>query len=159
MGHCISGFVALREPADRLAAAISSRAVPLACGYAFAPLPELPRDAVVEWEYHLHLWWLTQSATQAAKLASADHFVGYVETEYFGGIGGQGAVVWLNGLVVYGPAVSGIDLRPGVTTVTEKAIPNALRMMGVVATSGLDEFDTVGLGRHRSNESWLAAIQ
>lgn len=56
-----------------------------------------------------------------------------VYTDYFGGVGGQVAVAY----------------REGAPLDTDGTINDALRGLGVVATPGLDEFDTVGLGRYR----------
>jgi hypothetical protein len=70
--------------------------------------------------------------------------IAYVETEYFGGVGVQGAAVWIDGArrLLIEPCESG-------------PINDALRLLGVVAREGVDEFDSVGLGRHRSNKVWL----
>ncbi|MFQ6227733.1 hypothetical protein [Nocardia sp. NPDC002869] len=62
-----------------------------------------------------------------------------VVTDYFGGAGGQGAVVSVNG----GP------IRPTAN------INSALRVLGVVADPGSDEFDTVGLAGRRSTPDYL----
>ncbi|HVF68275.1 MAG TPA: hypothetical protein VM914_11455 [Pyrinomonadaceae bacterium] len=67
----------------------------------------------------------------------------YVEAEYFGGTGGQAAVVWRHGETVFGPVHS------------DDAINRALRVFGVEAGGGLDEFDAVGLGLRRSTDDWL----
>ena len=78
----------------------------------------------------LHL--LAQHATAAP--------IAFVETEYFGGTGGQGAVVFKDGVPIYGPEWD--EIGP---------INRALALLGV-ETSPLatDEFDTVGLGSLRS---------
>ncbi|WP_378736720.1 hypothetical protein [Nocardia brasiliensis] len=62
-----------------------------------------------------------------------------VVTDYFAGMGDQGAVVSIDG----GP------IRPVAD------INDALRALGVTAAEGLDEFDTVGLGNHRSTPDYL----
>jgi hypothetical protein len=78
---------------------------------------------------------------------SSHDIVMYFETEYFGGIGAQGAVVMLHGRPIYGPRSA--ELGP---------INEALTLLGVeVQPPACDEFDTVGLGRYRSTEDWLAA--
>ncbi len=70
--------------------------------------------------------------------------VAYVEADYFGGTGDQGCVVWEGGREL---------LRE---TRADKAINHALRLLGVRTAEGaVDEFDTVGMGRHRRVESWL----
>ena len=61
-----------------------------------------------------------------------------VETNYFGGIGTQCAAVFRGRAVEMAPAKDGINA--------------ALRRLGVECQADLDEFDTIGLGRHRSFE-------
>ncbi len=67
--------------------------------------------------------------------------VAFISAGYFGGAGGQEAVVWTNGVVVR----RNIDIN------------EALRLLGVRKEPGRDEFDTVGLGQYRSNAAWAAA--
>ena len=68
----------------------------------------------------------------------------YAEADYFGGWGDQSSVVWENGE----------ELLHAVRA--DKAINQALRLLGVqCAEEEVDEFDTVGLGRHRRIEGWL----
>ena len=74
---------------------------------------------------------------------SVDGRLAYVEAEFFGGLGTQAAVVWTNGII------------SGVPMLGPNAIDQALRSIGVIATKGVDEFDTLGLGRHRDIEGWL----
>lgn len=62
-----------------------------------------------------------------------------VMTDYFGGIGGQWACAFLRGQRL--PEVGRIN--------------NALRTLGVQAFDGVDEFDVVGLGEHRSTPEYL----
>lgn len=68
--------------------------------------------------------------------------VAHVEAEYFGGAGSQGSIVCEDGHVKAGPFRG------------ERAINEALRLLGVVAVPGMDEFDTLNLGRHRDIEDW-----
>jgi hypothetical protein len=87
------------------------------------------------------------------KEMSRDDVVAYVEAEMHGamvGGGGQAATVWRDGQIVFGPLQSS----------GQGAINQALQFMGVPAdpaVGGGDEFDTVGLGRHRNTEQWAAA--
>jgi hypothetical protein len=69
--------------------------------------------------------------------------VAYVEAEFFGGDGGQSAVVWSNGARVLGP------------THDEDAINQALRFLGVRPDGARDEFDAIDLGRNRDTHDWL----
>jgi hypothetical protein len=69
--------------------------------------------------------------------------VAQIETEYFGGLGGQSATAWRDGRVVFGPAKG--ESGP---------INGALKLLGVRCTN-TDEFDAVGLGRVRQTEDWI----
>jgi hypothetical protein len=69
--------------------------------------------------------------------------VAYVEAEFFGGEGGQSSIAWINGNVSFGPEHS------------RDAINNVLRHLGVQATGNSDEFDALGLGRHRHTKKWF----
>lgn len=83
----------------------------------------------------------------------------FLETGYFGGAGHQAAVVWIGGELALGPAaVKAADqaLRPP----SLWPINAALRLVGVVAADGEDEFQSFGLGFYRSNEAiWSMARQ
>lgn len=70
----------------------------------------------------------------------------YVEAEYHGGDGEQRSIVWENG----------IAREPRESS---RAIDDALIALGVQRTQGQDAFDTLGLGRHRSVDDWLADAQ
>jgi len=82
------------------------------------------------------------TAQRLARVAGAGR-IAYVEVEYFGNAGGQSAVGWQNGECNFGPksSVAGI-------------INEAARFLGDRATSGQDELDTLGLGKHRRTEQW-----
>ena len=78
-----------------------------------------------------------------ARQASQRGCVGYIVAEYFGGGGSQFGVAWSDGDVVLGP------LRQ------DDAINQVLRFLGVTPGAGQDEFDSVGLGRHRHTHEWV----
>lgn len=61
-------------------------------------------------------------------------------TDYFGGMGEQYANVYL---------------KDRLADKNIKTINHALAYMGVKVKDGLDEFDTIGLSRHRSNPDYL----
>jgi hypothetical protein len=75
---------------------------------------------------------------------SADGALAYVETEYFGGAGDQGACAWRAGARVYGP-------RRG----SEGVINEALAQIGVKSGPG-DEFEAIGLAARRSNDDFVS---
>jgi hypothetical protein len=85
----------------------------------------------------------------------------YAETEYFGGYGSQGAVLWDHGSVVFGPLRTGEaddwEFSAVVSTPLESgAINQALRYLGVTRGTSVDEFAALQLGKCRSNHAWLA---
>lgn len=84
----------------------------------------------------------------------------YIETDFFGGVGTQTAVVWKNGRIVLGPIASehlGTISKEGkvVVTLVDEAVNEALKFIGIVAYQGKDEFETAKLHRFRENESAL----
>lgn len=68
----------------------------------------------------------------------------YVETEYFGGTGGQAAFAFVDGREAVAPQ-SARSAGP---------INQALRRIGVVRTLADDEFDAIGLGGRRSMDDY-----
>lgn len=75
-----------------------------------------------------------------------DKTVAKVETDYFGGAGNQSAKVFINGKKVLDQSDEfDWSLKP---------INSALKMLGVVKKDGLDEFDTIGLGKRRTNDDF-----
>jgi hypothetical protein len=78
--------------------------------------------------------------------------VAYVEAEYFGGAGTQAAAVWHGGVLALGPLVETGDPR---YPARPSPISQALRRLGVSPEAHLDEFEAVGLGRHRDIDGWL----
>lgn len=84
----------------------------------------------------------------AAK-ASRGGVLAYLETEFFGGIGTQGAAVWAGGVLVLGP----LALEFGQQTRRPASmwpINAALKRIGVVPAAQRDAFETFGLGAYRS---------
>lgn len=69
----------------------------------------------------------------------------YVETEYFGGTGGQSAMAFVDGHEAMAPQRS----RGGGGTINQ-----ALRAIGVRREGDKDEFDVIGLGERRSMEDY-----
>ena len=75
-------------------------------------------------------------------------------TCYFGGRGGQNALVWDKGSLRFSPTTQRYDQVWPNTPISQ-----ALRMIGVLAGEGMDEFDTVGLGKHRHTHRWAESVK
>jgi hypothetical protein len=142
--------------AERLPGSVS---VPLAEGMALVPLPNFGGERG---------WLLTHSGNTRVPLAervpqrlqmllvrlSESQPIAYVEAAFFGGEGEQAAIVWDRGSIVLGPVVEDEDNPP---PLSERAINQALRRLGIGRRGhAIDEFATVGLGRHRTTEAWVA---
>ena len=86
---------------------------------------------------------LPDSLNSLCKELSRAGLVAYVEAEFFGGAGSQAHVLFSQGTMIAGPVVA------------ERAINQALRQLSVHSESNMDEFDAVGLGRHRHTDAWV----
>lgn len=75
--------------------------------------------------------------------------VAFVTTFYFGGQGGQDAMVWFGGELIFSPSST-----PYSGVWPNSPISRALRILGVTPEDGKDEFDTIGLGNFRTTEKW-----
>lgn len=120
-----------------------ARIVPLAQGIAIIPLTDDLYDEIADGGEVDHFYKLSPGIEEWALRLSAVAPVAYIEAESFGGTGGQSAVVWSGGSRVLGPLHS------------EDAINETLRFLGVRADGAHDEFDAVGLGRHRDTADWI----
>lgn len=80
--------------------------------------------------------------TIAEAIAKAGKVV-YVEAEYFGGDGVQASIAWEATLQATRPLVHA------------SAINSALQFLGVKVGDHRDEFDAIGLGKHRDTNDWI----
>jgi hypothetical protein len=85
---------------------------------------------------------LTPSLVQLCERLSASGELAYIEAEIFGGSGMQGHVLFAHSKAV------------GTPVVTESAINVALARLGAERSESADEFEMVGLGKHRDTDSW-----
>lgn len=159
--HHIRGFIGRYDALVRAALGlVSARVAPLYLGYGLLPVTDdhAGGDEPVSFD---HLERLTDRLARWAADQSQQFPLAYVETDYFGGDGWQAAVAWVEGCVVYGPART-TDLYEGgrlvPTPLLDGAINRAVRHLGVDRGAVRDEFDALGLGRHRSNERWLEGL-
>lgn len=72
-----------------------------------------------------------------------DKKIAYVEAEYFGGQGGQIAIIWNNGK------------RQSFFEYGQECINRVLKDFGIKTKFSKDEFDTLSLGRHRNTIDWI----
>ena len=148
----IAGTEVLRAAARDLPAA---RLASLGQGMSLLPMTDALFDSVADGSDAgpLGFWRLPGGFEKTLADWSTAGPVAYVEAEYFGGVGEQQAAVWDGGTIVLGPlhVQEGQPFPPA-----GGAISQALRRLGVVASTGEDEFSAVGLDRHRHGEGWIA---
>jgi hypothetical protein len=149
MGHFVTGLIGRSRMLEAFSCGHSlNRPVSLLGDLAILPLREIDLesfqgtqlDAGAEGLQHL-----STRLVEELRRSSHEGPLIYFETEYFGGTGGQGAVVFRDGELVFGPNWAAIG-----------PINHALKLIGItVEAPARDEFETVGLHRHRRTEAWL----
>ena len=128
-----------------------SRVVPLSATMGMIPATDDLIDSfntgqVEAWSSFPGFHFLSTALADVLVSLSERRLVAYVEAEYFGGVGEQCSIVWQNRQVAMGPIK-----RSG-------AINKALRLLGVRRSFARDEFNVLGLGRHREKEDWLEEV-
>jgi hypothetical protein len=156
MQFFLTGFLADETAAQAVSRGVRRMpAVPVADRLCFVPVPRSIGHALrgpeplIDGFRELHAGLL---ATAIA--ASADGRVVWFEASFAGGIGHQSAIGWQGGAVVFAASHGGNADR-NAPPIAEWPVNRALRWLGVAATAGHDEWDTLRLGRHRKAEAWL----
>jgi hypothetical protein len=149
MGHNVTGLIAIGSLLERFSIDHGLHPpVALTAGLAILALSDEDLDLLVSNSNSGHVegfTHLSEQLTRVLQTASATTPIMYFETDYFGGVGLQGAAVFRGADTLYGPEVA--EIGP---------INGALRTLGVqVRAPARDEFDTVGLQRHRHTEEWI----
>jgi hypothetical protein len=145
MGHCIQVLVATPETADRLQSSYSQLPRVVARqGFVILPVDADFVDSVTEArppQSTNTFMLLTDAFQDFLRELSRLGPVAYIETDYFGGVGGQGAAVYADGQVIMEPEWG--ESGP---------INRALKMIGVNRGLFGDRFSALGLGAYRSND-------
>jgi hypothetical protein len=154
--HDVTALIAKSEPlAERTRRFSGAVICPLVQGFSLLPITDVFADELARLEAAPRnalakpIPSLPDGLHALAIEISGDCPVAYVATYYFGGQGGQDALVWDKGSLMFSPAARGYDQNWPNTPISQ-----ALRLIGVVAGLGQDEFDTVGLGQHRETHKW-----
>jgi hypothetical protein len=87
--------------------------------------------------------YLTENVEKEILLAIGNKLFTYIEADYYGGHGGQIAMIWQN------------KKRQNTPTSSQESINQALRYFGVKADAGKDEFLTIGLEQRRHTNDWI----
>jgi len=76
----------------------------------------------------------------------SNKLVALIETDYFGGSGGQSAKLFLNGKIIF--------KNEDDYSISTNPINSVLKQIGVTRLVPNDEFDTIGLSKYRSNKDF-----
>ena len=150
MGHSIRLVIGRGDAvAAFLGAWPGSRAVDLQGGWQAIPVEDALYDAIAarypDAVRHHALDFAPAGLDAAlAEATAAGGALAYVETEYFGGTGGQSAMSFVDGRVKMEPA----------RAQWAGPINQALRGIGVVPEADNDAFDTIGLGERRQMDDY-----
>lgn len=158
--HWVQALITSEELATEAHRLVPSLVVcSLPQGLALVPMTQEAEEALAESEFArseptppLAEEMAVGIAALAAKLSTRGLVV-YAATFLHGGTGGQDALVWEAGELI----LSLHDDEDNPSAWPNSPISRALRRVGVKTQQGQDEFDAIGLGKHRSNESWAEA--
>ncbi len=162
MGHRMTAFIGKNEAIQNLANKWPCTAIiPLPQGYSMIWLTDELFDEVTETLGikdtldRCDLCFFSSAISRLMEDHSANSQLAYVETDYFGGVGTQGGVLFQNGKITFGPAsgegtINRILSALGVQKECNRG-NHILEILGLRKNPGKDEFDTLELGRYRNN--------
>lgn len=157
MGYVLQAVIAGDELLSSAARHIpGARVAPLRQGLSLLPMTDEVFDGVKDGSPagDLGFWRLPGGFERLLAQWSVSGPLAYVEAEYFGGAGEQRAAVWADGALVLGPLEVPTKNR---FSRTVSPISRALGRLGARRSPGEDEFEAVGLDRHRDNEGWISS--
>jgi len=165
MGHRINALIGTHEALKTLVTRLGSPApTELSFGLVIIPLDERRLDAIaVSVESAIDgFTYLTPHMAEAIAVAVNGPSL-YIETDYFGGKGGQSAAYFENGRLMWQGAesseaasegISLADLREKGAKGGKSPINEGLSRLGVDRSEDRDEFDQIGLQKLRSLEAF-----
>lgn len=175
MGHCIQAIVTSSDTAERLqeiypqlplvSASQEFVILPVDADFVDSVTQPRPSQSTETWML------LTDAFHDLLRELSRFGPLAYIETEYFGGVGGQGAAVYSDGMVMMepewsdsGPINRALELigvkplrRPQNRSWFCSPVNRALKLIGIKRGLLGDRFSTLGLGQYRSNDDLIEA--
>ncbi|MFO1438590.1 MAG: hypothetical protein U1F81_09715 [Verrucomicrobiaceae bacterium] len=145
MGHYVTGIITVSSVAEQLYRDKKLASAALRDGMRLVPLEDEDLDLIATFDgppTHGFTHLSKDLIHTLSELSMSGRLV-YFETEYFGGMGSQSAVAFEGGSIIPTTLQSG-----------DGVINKALRAIGVVSNSEVDEFDYIGLSLHRNTSDW-----
>lgn len=149
MGHCVTAIIANLPVIENLLKTYPLVSAELRDGWHLIPLDDEDLDSF-GFDYSQIVSGFNYLAPALFELCAEQSRTGplvYFETDYWGGMGGQQAVAFSNGEAI-----------PPTPMTTRNSINTALRCVGITAGDRLDEFDYMGLGKHRYCSDWKEEV-
>ena len=97
---------------------------------------------------------LSKDLADCVRKASKSGALAYVEAHYPERSNHQGAVVWSEGEIIFGPLIDDTAWDPREIN-ENRPVNRALRTVGLQAGSYDDEWDAAGFTRHPTTEDWV----
>lgn len=158
MGYYLQAVVATHPVLSNLVGATEqAHIVPLGQQLSLLPMTDALFDAVTVANAARPngFWKMPAGFDRALAACSTNGPLAYLEADYFGGTGSQNAQTWDGGHVVLGP-LHLVENQP--FPADGSPVSQALRRLGVDKGRHHDEFDAIGLGRHRDTNDWLTHL-
>ncbi len=144
MGYQLEAIIGKEQTLGLLASGFkNAQVVALAQGMAIIPLTDELYDEIADGGEVDHFYKLSPGIEAWTARISAVAPIAYIEADFLGGFGTQGAVAWRDGSRALGPIHA------------PDAINQTLRFFGVQVNGVRDEFEAVGLHRHRHTDDWI----
>lgn len=167
MGHHLDAYIARPEVLKGLGVLLpGARMMPLAQGLWFSPIPWQLRDKAMEDADDDGGGPFVQLVAALERIGlelSKRGDIAWIETDWFGGVGGSQARLWRDGkVVIEEDSVNAVLRELGVQRMEEKSelvegslLLRGLRSMGIeiIKPRLMDEWDSVGLGNYRNTET------
>ncbi len=113
-------------------------------------------DSKLDVDYSSYFTYFTPAICKLLEQESKSGKLAYIETEYFGGVGSQSAILYEKGKIKIDATktenVAIIDKYLGDEDTKEKAINVVLKELGAYREKNKDEFESVGLNNFRRME-------
>jgi hypothetical protein len=160
--HCIRGFIGKEELIRAFSSSwVKANIIVLLQGFSMIFLTDDLYDDIVELfdsrletDYSKFFDYLSPSIYEVLEQESRKGKLAYFETDYFGGVGSQSAILFEKGKLIIQPLKTetcwdeknnNYFHKPA----GESAINTVLQELGVYKENGMDEFDSIRLGNYR----------
>ncbi len=147
MGYSLYSFICNQVDVNVILESFdSSKEVKIEQGLCLVPMTDDFFDQINNYDISASIEgfkYLTKNIETKILKISRGKKIAYVEADYFGGTGGQNAIIWCN------------YKRQAVFEYGQEIINKVLKDFGVKCKWGKDEFETLGLGKNKNTIDWL----